>query len=784
MNYPLELNFQAHAHIKDILGRGLIYDDNIAIIELIKNSKDAGASFAEIRFSDEIDLNENSTITISDDGLGMSLADIQDKWLNMAFSNKKEIKSKNGHFAGNKGVGRFSCDRLGSFLTLYTKSEVGDYIKLPINWTDFENRPQDSEISTIKLKYELMERSTFLSEIDNHKFKTGTVLKITNLRTNWPSKSLNKLISELEKFSPSLDQGFELFIYSNSIHDSSVKSKLNKKISNNILEKLSFKTTRIHSSISGDGKTIISRLFYQDGEVYNYKATNPFPNLKNISAEIHFLDTFAKRYFTTNVGKQPNEYGSIFLFYNGFRISPYGNDKNDWLGLDQRKSQGTNRYLGTRELIGRIDITDEDEVFSVITSREGLAHNKAYFELVAFDKDERAILKNGKENYGYITTIIRQLEQFVVNGIEWNSVVDRIVENEKGEVIPFDKIIQNPDRYRLKQISSDKVRDVCNKVLKSDWDFIEFNLNHDLIAAISKLASDKYEQFIRDFSEKTKSKSLLELSPIEKGAVTKIIETERAIAEVARKERDIAEQQKELVEEKLIVEKNKNIFLEKLASPEKTLDALTSHVIKQFARSIEKRTKSILSRYYSDASLVSKDELADALEGVALDMSTVKEFAGIAGHVNFDLKMAKIRENIYDFSAQYLSKVASKNKRWNFNIHIAENIKFSRTSNFKPADACIFIVNLLDNARKAGVQNFYINCDSDSIFFSDDGPKGFDLEKFTPEEYTSKGMSTTEDGFGLGLYHCRVLAEKWGGKLAIGNSPIYGGAEIRLEFRE
>ena len=35
------LRFVAHARLKDIVGSGLIMSDDIAIIELIKNSKDA-----------------------------------------------------------------------------------------------------------------------------------------------------------------------------------------------------------------------------------------------------------------------------------------------------------------------------------------------------------------------------------------------------------------------------------------------------------------------------------------------------------------------------------------------------------------------------------------------------------------------------------------------------------------------------------------------------------------------------------------------------------------------
>ena len=69
----------------------------------------------------------------------MSLNDLKNKWLNVAYSEKKE-NMLNKLYAGNKGVGRFSCDRLGKNLTLYTKAQEGNYIKLSINWEDFENK--------------------------------------------------------------------------------------------------------------------------------------------------------------------------------------------------------------------------------------------------------------------------------------------------------------------------------------------------------------------------------------------------------------------------------------------------------------------------------------------------------------------------------------------------------------------------------------------------------------------------------------------------------------------
>ena len=67
------VNFIAHARLKDIVGRGLINDDNVAIIELIKNSKDAGSKRVLIKFSDAVEGGKNSKLIIQDFGQGMTL---------------------------------------------------------------------------------------------------------------------------------------------------------------------------------------------------------------------------------------------------------------------------------------------------------------------------------------------------------------------------------------------------------------------------------------------------------------------------------------------------------------------------------------------------------------------------------------------------------------------------------------------------------------------------------------------------------------------------------------
>ena len=713
----------------------------------------------------------------------MTLDDVINKWLNIAYSEKKgnPLKGESA-YAGNKGVGRFSCDRLGKKLILYTKSISGDYIKLPINWELFENKSQDDEISTIPLEYQILEKPEFLHEIGNDLFEHGTVLVIQSLRSEWDARKLAKLISELEKFSPSLDAGFEVYLYSDFHRsDSKIAGKINRKINNNILDKLVFKTTHIKSEIDIDGLFIRTTLYYQGDEIYTYLATNPYNLLKSIRVEVHYLDALSKSYFTKNTGITPNDYGSIFLFYNGFRVSPYGNDKNDWLGLDQRKSQGTARYLGTREVFGRIDISDYDDTFSVITSREGLAHNKAFQELTSFDPDEKTSLINGKLSYGYITTIIRQLENFVVSGLDWNSLMDRLDPDGK-KVISDNDIHRDPTRYQLKVISEDKVREACSRILKSDLDVADFKINDDLIRTLTQIAEQKYKDFVHDFVITTGDKSFIDLSAREKGILKQIVAEEQIKTQSAIEEKIYAEERRDIAEQKVEIEKRRSNFLESLASPERTLDALITHVMKQISGGIEKDIKSLLSLYYKNSEKVSKEDLVEALEHVVMDVSLIKETATMATKADFNLKVASIKDDIFAFLEDYIKQIASKERKWGLKIHFSNPDSLSEIRTFQPAKLCVFLVNILDNSRKVEAKNLYVVCTSKKITFFDDGP-GFNFDMHSPEEYFRQGITTTVGGSGLGLYHCKKLVKGFNSKISISNNTNTGGASITLEFQ-
>src|SRR5690606_19757194 len=158
------------------------------VLELVKNSFDAGSNTAKIIFRDVTELSDkdykkynDSKIILRDTGSGMSEYDLINKWLNIAYSEKKSKKEEfNRQLAGNKGVGRFSCDRLGKSLVIYTKKNSEPLLKLSIDWTKFE-KVDDIEKNIQDIDFELNEISIeqYVKETKLEKFLTGTTLFIS-----------------------------------------------------------------------------------------------------------------------------------------------------------------------------------------------------------------------------------------------------------------------------------------------------------------------------------------------------------------------------------------------------------------------------------------------------------------------------------------------------------------------------------------------------------------------------------------------------------------------------
>jgi len=153
--------FDITPHIVKQLGEELVPDEVTALMELIKNSYDADASYVSIEINslgqpEKDDLffkNKNGYISIEDDGSGMNEKTIIDSWLVISASNKRAFKEegkktkKNRTPLGDKGLGRLSTQRLAEVCEIYTKKDSFEGVHLGFNWKDFETNSKLSSVT-------------------------------------------------------------------------------------------------------------------------------------------------------------------------------------------------------------------------------------------------------------------------------------------------------------------------------------------------------------------------------------------------------------------------------------------------------------------------------------------------------------------------------------------------------------------------------------------------------------------------------------------------------------
>jgi anti-sigma regulatory factor (Ser/Thr protein kinase) len=421
------VHFKTNTLLKNLVGKDLINDDDIAVVELVKNAYDARARSAKVYF-ENVTEPESSRLVIIDDGSGMATEDIEDKWLNIAYSDKKLKPKEHGiSFAGNKGVGRFSCDRLGEKLDLLTRKKNGSLLHLAIDWPSFEIEGQkDLTIQKIDVALKEIDEIEATSLCGRAFPPHGTALIISALRSAWDRDRLIGLKRTLERFlNPNqafTRQSFTIFLYAEAFakedRGSEYLDQVNGEIRNQIFSNLEFKSTFIEAIIDESGDTFTSILSHEGEPVFRIVEKNPF-SIKNIRGFIYYLNPYKKAYFKRQTGMRSIDFGSIFLFLNGFRVAPYGDRGNDWLGLDSRKSQGQTRYLGNRDIIGRIEVYDNEDHFKPISSREGLKNTPQFVEL----------------KQDFVLDVVRRLEKFVVDGLDWDSIPQRLrtsLRNEQG----------------------------------------------------------------------------------------------------------------------------------------------------------------------------------------------------------------------------------------------------------------------------------------------------------------------------------------------------------------
>ena len=777
--------FRISSELKNVIGQDLITDDFVAIFELVKNSFDANASKVSVIFNLD---DKNPTIHIVDDGKGMSMRDIREKWLFLAYSAKKEgtedeVGIRNRHYAGNKGVGRFSCDRLGELLHLEAKTSSSAISVLDIDWRDFEHHAKNDFIN-IPVNLEEGKQFSDVPDIGAIQQEQGVVLKISRLREpkSWTYEKLRNLKRALSKLLDPFDGDMtqkqivisaKAFLgrdeeeAAKAVKKGDIPYTVNGNVGNSLFSILQNKTTSINAKIK-DGRLCVH---LDDRGTFIYSSEenlgDEFSLLGNVSfdASIAYLNQAAKTTFARRMGIASVSYGSLFLVKNGFRIYPIGEENNDFWGIDRRKQQGYNRYLGSRDILGRLRIeSDDDLMFRESSSRDkGLIDTPALAQL--------------KECALYL---IRKLEAFVV-GVSWEDKLDK--KEETSARLQLDKnkikIIQLVKKLSLnKDISIvDFNRDLVSILDKRSEGFEESLENLRQIAVTQKDAS-LYERVEQAIKRLNKAKADL----AEANRIAQAEQNARMLAESeaakSRAQARQADECREKAETELQEEQKRAIFLSASVGQDKEVLLGFLHQIIICSSSARMELEDAMIRYstYSFSEQDIREQLTDVMEWIE-KIATLAKFCTKA---NFRYNSRPVEEDLPLFAEQYIQKVTPAYESL-IALHGKLDVHFK--CSFNPLEMGIIFDNLISNSKKAHATNLTIesmeNKDSYMLLVTDDGD-GLtgDMARLFENGYTRT------NGSGIGLYFCKKLLNKINANIIVSSVQPKKGASFTLVFEK
>ncbi|WP_292248913.1 sensor histidine kinase, partial [Mesonia sp.] len=332
-------------------------------------------------------INVPSKIIIKDDGIGMQFSDIKNKWMVIGTSSKRrERLSPLPHkrkVAGKKGIGRFAVDKLGDKLVLKTqKKNSSDILCLETDWS-YYSKLEDSQL---KLNFE--DEKPFFTDVENKywydngdKEVQGTTLEISQVNEIWTENDINRAFKELSKLVPPNPSKTNAYPFNITIK-SPYKDFDNVKVKTQLID---FATKKVELTFDKK-KGVQEILQYKKGSLNKIKV--PERPCGFLKLTLYYFDQPAKSKYKKHFN---SEIDGIKIYRDGIITTPFAeyvadrNKQKDILGIDKRRWSGFFERLSTRDLLGYVEITDENNPDIVeSTNRQGFVENEAWEELRRF----------------------------------------------------------------------------------------------------------------------------------------------------------------------------------------------------------------------------------------------------------------------------------------------------------------------------------------------------------------------------------------------------------------
>lgn len=423
-----KVSFKARAHLLKLLGDQLIGNDRLAIFELVKNAYDANATEVNVL----LDLDSNPPkIRIKDNGFGMDVDTIDNKWMELGTDSKRGDNRKRTPRPyrrlplGEKGVGRLAVHKLGTKMKLVTKAHKNPEHFIDVNWPSLiENSKYVGDANV------LIKENTPPEEFVKG---TGTLIEVTGLhRIDWDkrgvrslAKLLNSLVSPFDTVSdfkvtlnvpgrkpwlsdlPNIEDilnrsiwyfDFDIsqkgkFLWNYEFNPPAPFKSLKKRAFGEENDSLELTPSPfLHDDDDSEAEKLDKLTLTKDmlsgigpikGKCYFYYRRS---EVLGAGGNIQFMKTYLK------------EQTGIRVYRDGIRVFNYGEPGDDWLGLNTRRINKPTDILGTDSTIAGISLNLEDsldpkgiEGLHEKTNREGFDENETYqtFRWIvdsAFDK--------------------------------------------------------------------------------------------------------------------------------------------------------------------------------------------------------------------------------------------------------------------------------------------------------------------------------------------------------------------------------------------------------------
>ena len=372
---PAKIPFRFHPRVFAALGADLVTNDVVAVMELVKNSYDAGARKVTVRFGGGSPIPEY--LEIEDDGCGMSRDIVEKVWCVVATPHKARNSmigvAGRRRVSGEKGLGRLSAARLGDEFRMWTRARGEPCLEVRVSWPSFAKIDESAQ-AAVELR-----------SCDDQLQGSGTRIRISELRKVWDSEQIADLRSNLSRLvSPFADtEEFDLFLLAPGTGDAeTVRVEPD--------EFLTKPKYRIEGSVNPDGDIAASYRFAplaEDGvprqcainlswlQVRDSKRgpqarvpTVQSPRCGPFDFEIrawdidrHGIGEIADRFELkrTGIRNAIRAHKGISVYRDGILVLPKSEAARDWLGLDLQRVSKIGSRLSTNQIVGYVSISSQ-----------------------------------------------------------------------------------------------------------------------------------------------------------------------------------------------------------------------------------------------------------------------------------------------------------------------------------------------------------------------------------------------------------------------------------------